>query len=456
MNYQKRLRTAILICPLFFIGCGGDSSSTSVEQEKRTITVIDGYLQNATICIDKNNNKRCDLNEEIAQRTNEMGQVKIDLADAQYPIIAKAIAGITTDSDKVTPLTQSYALIASANANYVTPFSTLAHLDNLSLQEFAEKIGVDYAAISRDFVGDKQSESQVAHLLARSITPFLEEQVSDNDSSSLNERAGEIRTLIHQKENAGIDLSAIDISYDTHSGVFYSKPKLTSIESHISEQAFIYSIFSNHYIANGHNYDEIVSFNDGTVSYRGNQELYRLDGNTLHYGNKGFTFLIMNDDYLFSFSEDNNPGLWTQGSTSPKPAVQVEDDFVAGKTLYHLRDINTSDVTAPLPKLTKLAFDSKDKVVVTPEGESGFTASWQVKDWTNHNDQTFRTIYIEFPEDQQNRASLKSEKSMILEMVLVSNEISVAINHSSIALVNENIVINDANFARLIYRKWLN
>ncbi|MCG7586596.1 hypothetical protein [Photobacterium sp. OFAV2-7] len=456
MNNNKRLRTAILIFPLFVIGCDGGSSSTAVSQETKTITVIDGYLYNATVCIDRNKNKRCDLNEEIAQRTNELGQVKIELADAQYPIIAKAIAGITTDSDKVTPLTQSYELIASANANYVTPFSTLAHLDNLSLQELAEKIGVDYAAISRDYVSDKQHESQVAHLLARTITPLLEEQAIDNDSSSLNERVGEIRTLIHQKENAGIDLSAIDISYDTHSGVFYSKPKVTSVESRISEQAFIYTIFSNHYIANGHNYDEIISFNDGTISYLGNQELYRLDGNALLYGNKSFTFLIMNDDYLFSFSEDNNPGIWTQGSTPSRPAVQIEDDFVAGKTFYHLRDINTSDVTTPLPKLTKLAFDNKDTVVVTPEGESGFTASWQVKDWTNHNDETFRTIYIEFPEDQQNRASLKNEKSMILEMIFVSNEVSVAINHSSIALVNDNLVINDANFARLIYRKWLN
>ena len=457
MKYKRRLRMATLMLPLFVTGCGSDSSPNPVGQETKTITVIDGYLYNASICIDRNRNKICELNEEIESKTNELGQVKIALADAEYPIIAKAKMGITTDTDQVTPLTTSYELIAPANADYVTPFSTLAHLGNLSLQALAEKIGVDYAVINNDYVADSRDESQVAHLLARSMTPFLQEQVIENNLSTLDERVGEIRTVILKQVNDGVELSTIDISYDAQSSVFYTKPKVTSIEPHIGGKSFIYSIFSNHYIANGPiNYENSISFNGSTISYLGNQEPYLLDGNKLRYGDNSFTFFIINEDYFFSFSEDNNPGIWTNDSLFPVPDIQVEADFVAGKTLYHLRDINTSDHNNPLPKLTKLEFDNNDKVIVVPEGEDGFMASWQVKDWTNQHGATYRTIYIEFPEEQQNRASLKFENSMILEMILVSDELSVATNHSSIALVTENLIINDENFARLLYRKWLN
>lgn len=456
MKYNIRLRAVTLMFPLLATGCGGDTPSTSVGQKTKTVTVIDGYLHNASICIDKNRNRICELNEEIASKTNELGQIKINLADAKYPIIAKAEAGATKDSDQVTPLTHSYELIAPANADYITPFSTLSYLGDLSLKELAEMIDVDYHAISNDYVDDKQNESQVAHLLARSITPLLDKQIINNDLLTLNEKVGEIRELIHKKVNEGVDLSAIDISYDAQSSVFYSKPKVTSVESHLSGQSFTYSIFSNHYIANGpYDYENTISFNDGTISYLGNQESYQLNGNALLYGNSNFTFLIINENYLFSLSEDNNPGLWIKDSILI-PTIQIEDNFVAGKTLYHLRDINNSDINNPLPKLTKLEFDSKNNVIVTPEGEEGFAAFWQVKDWTNHNNETYRTIYIEFPEDQQDRASLKHENSMILEMAFVFNELSVATNHSSNALVNENLIIFDEKFAKLIYRKWLN
>lgn len=456
MKYKKRLRTATLMLPLLATGCGDSgSSSTPAGQEMKTITVIDGYLHNASICIDRNRNKICEIDEEIASTTNELGQVKVALADAQYPIIAKVKAGVTTDSDQITPLTNSYELIAAANADFITPFSTLAHLGDLSLQGFADSVGVDYAAISHDYVDDKGNASQVAHLLARSMTPLLEERAIDNGLTTLNARVGEIKTHILKEVNDGVDLSTIDISYDTQSRVFYSKPRITSVGSHITGQSFTYFVYSNHLDANGHGYENTISFNDGTISYLGNQASYQLDGNVLVYGNSSFTYLIMNDNYFFSFSADHNPGIWTKDTMSGKPTIQVGDDFVAGKTLYHLRDINNSNNNKAVPKLTKLVFDAKDKVIVTPEGEEGFTASWQVKDSISNNG-TFRTIYIEFPEGQQDRVSLKSENAMTLEIILLSNELSVAINHSSNTLINENFIINDENFAKLIYKKWLN
>lgn len=456
MKYKTQLRTATLVFPLIIAGCGsGGSSTESAAQDTKTITVIDGYLNNASICIDRNSNKICEIDEELASKTNELGQVKIALADAAYPIIVKAIAGVTTDSDQLTPLTKSYELIASANADYVTPFSTLAHLGDLSLQAYADSVGVDYAAISNDYVADTQNASKAAHLLARTITPLLEERAVDNGLTTLNQRLGEIQTHILKEVNDGVDLSTIDISYDTQSSMFYSKPKVTSVGTHITGQSFTYSVYSNHFDANGTGFENTISFSNDNISYLGNQVQYQLNGNKLIYGANSFTYLIMNDNYFLSFSENNDPGIWTKDAMSAKPTVQVENNFVAGKTLYHLRDINNYNYDKAEPKLTKLVFDDKDQVTVTPEGEVGFTATWQVKDSTMNN-ATLRTISIEFPDGEQDRDSLKSENAMTLEVIFVSNELSLAINHSSNALINENFIISDENLAKLMYRKWLN
>jgi len=165
----------------------------------------------------------------------------------------------------------------------------------------------------------------------------------------------------------------------------------------------------------------------------------------------------MNDDYFLSFTEDNNLGLWTNDSIWSSPTIQIENSFVAGQTWYHLRDINGTigkeDATA---KLTKLEFDATNRVVVTPEGEEGFTATWEVKDWTNWEEDVYRVILIEFPESQQNRPSLRREDRMILEMKLVSDKISVVTNHSTLAVVPENLLIKEEDLARVIYRAWLN
>ena len=450
MKHKNQFKMAALLLPLFVMGCGSESSDSNV------ITVMDGYLHHASICIDRNSNSSCQLDEQLLLKTNELGQIEIDASDAKYPIIAMAIAGTTYDSDQLTPISQSYSLIAPPNANYITPFTTLAVLNNLSLQSLAERFDINYEAINRDYVKDTQAESQLAHLIARAITPFLANQLPANDVLELNAKVEQITAFSLNEQDSGVDLSAINISFNDELQVFYSKPKETSISPYVSDRTFIYTRFST-FTSEYYGYEEEITFNNGYISYFNINDEYTLERNRLLYGDRSFSFLVMNDDYFLSFTQDNNLGLWTNDTIWISPTIEIESSFVAGQTWYHLRDINgTIGKEDATPKLTKLEFDATNSVVVTPEGEEGFTTSWEVKDWTNWEEDIYRVIYIEFPESQQNRPSLRGENRMILEMKLVSDKISVATNHSTMAVVPENLLIKEENLAKVIYRAWLN
>ena len=68
---MKRLTLGIASAGLFSLyGCGGGSSSVTpavtppvVTTTSVPITVIDGAIQNATVCLDKNSNGSCDAGE---------------------------------------------------------------------------------------------------------------------------------------------------------------------------------------------------------------------------------------------------------------------------------------------------------------------------------------------------------------------------------------------------------
>ncbi|TMP42423.1 hypothetical protein CWB96_11320 [Pseudoalteromonas citrea] len=459
MNQYKFLAPLMAVIPLLITGCGGGSSdggvvNTPVVPQTKTITVMDGYLHNATVCIDTDRNSVCSLSEQLSTLTNEMGQIVITLDNAQYPIIAKAKAGVTYDSDRLSVLTQSYELIAAAGADRITPFTTLAYLNELSVEDLAIKFGLEHEAITADYVKNTDIESQFSHLIARSVTLALAIEVVANDLEALNSQVEQITTLAKEALNQGVDLTSIDITYNSLLGELYSQPKDTHIDSYIAGKSFIQTTFSNHHIINGNDYDELVSFNDGVISYRGNDLEYKLIHNKLSYGDSRFTFVVMNEEYALSFSEQNDLAIWTDSSIFSKGEVNIDKSFVSGKTLYHLRDINTSDEGNALPKLTELKFNTEGQVVVTPKGEEGFMSSWEVKDWIDHNGDMYRVVLIEFPQTQQNRPSLKEENAMILEMRLMSDEISIVKNHNTLTLVRENLIISDKKLAEIVYQTW--
>ena len=93
MNFKISFITASLFAALSLSGCNGGSSSTSTSPVDKkpspdketpdtskpdtgtiTIQAIDGYLANAEICIDRNNNSSCDTDEKLTIKTDKNGK----------------------------------------------------------------------------------------------------------------------------------------------------------------------------------------------------------------------------------------------------------------------------------------------------------------------------------------------------------------------------------------------
>jgi len=125
MKKKLTLTTFTLITSALIAGCGGGSSAT--DTTSTTGTVIDGYLKDAMVCIDKNENGKCDADEPKAY-TDENGKYVIPASAENYPIVAEVIANKTFDVTYNTPITQNATLISLPDApDTISPYTTLAY-----------------------------------------------------------------------------------------------------------------------------------------------------------------------------------------------------------------------------------------------------------------------------------------------------------------------------------------
>lgn len=169
MHFNKSILTTALLSVLALSGCNGGSDTKVTPIKTKTITVIDGALEKAQICVDLNDNNLCDKSDKVLpQLTNNAGKVEVSLDDAKHPLIAQIIAGKTKDSDEITPVDHSYTMITDADQAVITPFTTMAKVDPQALLEIADNLGVS----QQDLLGDL-STSPKARLLARSMTPVM-------------------------------------------------------------------------------------------------------------------------------------------------------------------------------------------------------------------------------------------------------------------------------------------
>lgn len=163
------------IVTITLVGCGsGDKDAKSASDATDalgnaysgkgiTITgkVIDGYLQDALVCVDANENGRCD-NTDPHSRTDSEGGYSISLPkaieDKQYNLLAFAEPDKTKDTDALNPVDKGYGLSApwkKSNAN-ITPFTSmvvgLMQAKSLSKSEAEKIVKTDLDIDNKDFV----------------------------------------------------------------------------------------------------------------------------------------------------------------------------------------------------------------------------------------------------------------------------------------------------------------
>ena len=168
MKYRslKVMSLAVLLA-LSYSGCGGSStSSNDPEVVPLKGVAIDGYLENAKVCLDLNLNRTCDSDEPSAY-TDKDGKFIFMVKKSKVgssPIIVEAIAGKTIDKDTAKTVANSFTLSAPKGQYVVTPITTLIQneLENnatisvkkaaanlskkLNLTPKSEKLLTDYVA----------------------------------------------------------------------------------------------------------------------------------------------------------------------------------------------------------------------------------------------------------------------------------------------------------------------
>jgi hypothetical protein len=126
-NKLKRLTLALASAGLLTLyGCGGSSSPAIDSTTSIPVRVIDGAIQNATVCLDKNSNGLCDTGEPSGT-TGPDGSVNlvIDTADiGKYPVLA-VVGTDAIDADTgLVPVAFTMSTPADSTA-VVSPLTTL-------------------------------------------------------------------------------------------------------------------------------------------------------------------------------------------------------------------------------------------------------------------------------------------------------------------------------------------
>lgn len=127
INKLKRITLGLASASLFALhGCGGSSSPAIDSTTSVPVRVIDGAIQNATVCLDKNSNGLCDTGEPSG-RTGPDGSVNlvIDTADiGKYPVLA-LVGNDAVDAD-TGPVPVAFTMSTPADSTaVVSPLTTL-------------------------------------------------------------------------------------------------------------------------------------------------------------------------------------------------------------------------------------------------------------------------------------------------------------------------------------------
>jgi len=141
MNNKKTLLAVSLAG--IITGCGGSDGDSGSNTSELQAQIIDGYLVNAEVYVDRNGNKVADEDEKLEGTTNAEGYISLAESDKDYVLIARAVAGQTFDTDKGGTITASFELSAPAGAMVLNPYTTLAVIEDKTIDEVASDLNIN-------------------------------------------------------------------------------------------------------------------------------------------------------------------------------------------------------------------------------------------------------------------------------------------------------------------------
>ncbi len=120
-------------------GCGGGDSTNNESPQGTQVTAIDGYLSNAQVWVDMNNNFNLDNDDiQLSENTDANGQFTLPAEYATNAIFIQAIAGQTIDTTRGL-VENNFVLAASAGSTTANPMT------NMVIQQLAANPDIDEA-----------------------------------------------------------------------------------------------------------------------------------------------------------------------------------------------------------------------------------------------------------------------------------------------------------------------
>jgi trimeric autotransporter adhesin len=192
----SRLALALASAAMLTVaGCGGGGGDSAPSATNNTpppivatttdvpVTVVDGAIGNATVCLDKNLNGVCDAGEPFG-KTDAAGKVtlQVALADAgKFPILA--VVGLDAVDADHGQVTTAFTLQAPADKSaVVSPLTTLVQSLVASGATSAQAEAVVKAqtginvSLFEDFTKSTSADSQAAGTLARTVVLVTQQQ----------------------------------------------------------------------------------------------------------------------------------------------------------------------------------------------------------------------------------------------------------------------------------------
>ncbi|GAD31187.1 conserved hypothetical protein [Photobacterium leiognathi lrivu.4.1] len=440
MQFKLSLVAASLLATLTLTGCNDDSSSapetgtSTPDNSAITIKAIDGYLANAEICIDRNNNNACDTDEKLTVKTDKNGEAKISKEDAKFNIIVSAKASVTSDSDKSGKLGNDFQYIVSASDNIenktisVTPFTTMAHTKDITLEALASELDLPLNTIAGDYVAQKESDdnAQKVHAIARSITTTLPTTIASIDADKLVKTTADISKILDEKINNKEDLNNINIEFDEKGQAVSKEIYTTASYFAASEEMWAVSLNKAYATQEGIDHAKVISANTLEMTRYNTNETstgeFTINGDAIVSDGEADTFIYMTHDVSLAVPQnDGDLILWSKKDLRDKEAVYAET--FANKTFFYIADDSTSH--NPDPMMAKMHFNT-DKVTIEEAGES-MELSWAIQG---------ENLFIDFPEgdnDMNFKIIAKDRNLLITEDSTVKNMFGMFVANEALA-----------------------
>lgn len=383
MKFKRVIFPASILSTVTLMGCNFDVDNNNNEQPQypqTTITIMNGYLENALVCSAKNTNSCSEGQDNVIGITDSNGELIVKDTYLESPLIAKIRAGKSFDSHQMGTVKKSYTLVAPSGTTVITPFTSLVLTKHITIEKLADWLSIDSYFISGDYIALKSNDedrynAQKAHLLARTITELT---LTDEDL---------LRKLGHflaNLDNKAIDLDKTEIILNEDQDFQKKVLNNNSLGSYVKDKLFYYrSLNEDHSMSNGdYKYGELeiefVKNNKLIINGSLNSYSYTTSGSTLRVLNVGYTdtYYYANKNIALVSTSRMGLDLVTQESLSSASSVDNLDSKLQDNSWFYLSPTESFK----LADITKFSFKNNKTLTIKINDDNEFEGLWVIEE----------------------------------------------------------------------------